>query len=115
MIRKDLFTGELFNPKRINQVFANSKNRIAYHNKRANELRHSAAFINKPMHANLKILNEIMLGIKEKKFHKEYLLGKGFSFNICNNINEYNGKIHYAIYQYIIIILSNEQIKIVKK
>ncbi len=115
MIRKDLFTGEQFVPKRINQVFANSHNRIAYHNKKSNDLRHSAAYINKPLHINLRILNELMLDEKEKTFHKQYLLGKGFSFTVHNHINRHEGKNHYAIYQYIIISLTNEQIKVIKK
>jgi hypothetical protein len=36
---KDPFTNEEFNPKRNNQKFANSKNRIKFHNTRANQLR----------------------------------------------------------------------------
>ena len=63
-MRKDLYTGELFEPKRITQKFANSKNRIAYHNFNATKLRQSIAHINKPLHVNLKILNELMI---EKK------------------------------------------------
>ncbi|MEY4835545.1 hypothetical protein [Flavobacterium sp.] len=115
MIRKDLFTGEPFVPKRINQRFANSFNRISYYNKKANELRHSAAFINKPLHINLRILNELMVGENEKIFFKQYLLGKGFSFNVHNNVKKHDGKNHYAVYDYVIITLTNEQIKIIKK
>jgi hypothetical protein len=114
MTRKDLFTGEPFVPKRINQVFANSYNRVAYHNKKANELRHSAAFINKPLHLNLRILNEIMFNEKEKIFHKQFLFGKNFNFSVHNHVNVYNGKNHYAVYQYTLVNLGNEQIKIIK-
>lgn len=115
MIRKDLFTGEPFVPKRINQRFANSFNRISYYNKKANELRHSAAFINKPLHINLRILNELMHNEDEKIFFKQFLLGKGFSFNVHNNIKNHDGKNHYAIYHYVVITLTNGQIKIIKK
>lgn len=115
MIRKDLFTGELFVPKRINQRFANSFNRISYYNKKANELRHSVAFINKPLHLNLRILNELMSDENEKIFFKQFLLGKGFSFKVHNNVCQHDGKNHYAVYHYIIISLNNEQIKIIKK
>ena len=114
MIRQDLLTGEAFVPQRINQVFANSANRIAYHNKKANQLRHSAAFINKPLHVNLRILNELMKGKKEKTFHKQFLLGKGFSFSVYNHVNFYEGKNHYALYQYTVVNLGNDQIKIIK-
>jgi len=114
MIRNDLLTGEAFTPKRINQVFANSANRIAYHNKKANELRHSSAFINKPLHINHRICNEIMKEKKEAVFHKQFLLGKGFNFNVYNHVNSHDGKNHCAIYQYTIVNLGNEQIKIIK-
>lgn len=114
MIRKDLLTGEAFVPQRINQVFAKSENRIAFHNKKANDLRHSAAFINKPLHVNLRILNELMKGKKERTFHKQYLLGKGFSFSVFNHVNFYEGKNYYAIYEYTVMNLGKDQIKIIK-
>jgi hypothetical protein len=114
MIRKDLLTGEPFSPQRINQVFANADNRIAYHNMKANELRHSAAFINKPLHVNLRILNELMKGKTDKTFHKQFLMGKGFSFLVHNHVNHYEGKNHFAVYQYTVVKLDNEQIKILK-
>jgi len=114
MKRRDLYTNEEFIPKRINQVFATSANRIAYHNKKANELRHFVSYIDKPLHKNLKILNEVMAGEKFKTFHKEFLKGKGFCFNICNHLNNLNGKSYFAIYQYTLISLENEKIKIIK-
>ena len=114
MIRKDLLTGEPFSPQRINQVFANADNRIAYHNMKANELRHSAAYINKPLHVNLRILNSLMKGAKELTFHKQFLLGKGFNFTVHNHVNEYQGKNHFAVFQYTVVNLVNEQIKIIK-
>jgi hypothetical protein len=114
MTRKDLLTGEAFVPQRINQVFANSANRIAYHNMKANELRHSAAYINKPLNVNVRILNELMKGKREKTFHKQYLLGKGFSFSVFNHVNSYEGKNYYAIYEYTLVNLGKDQIKIIK-
>lgn len=114
MTRKDLWTGAIFSPKRINQVFEKPANRVAYHNKKANELRHSLAYINKPLHLNLRICNELMKGKKEVVFHKQFLLGKGFNFSVYNHINVHDGKNHYAIYQYTVINLGNELIKIIK-
>ena len=113
MTRKDLLTGESFLPKRINQKFTNAKNRITYHNKKANELRQSVSYINKPLHINVRILNEIMKAKKEATFHKQFLLGKGFSVNVHTHFEEYDGKNQFAIYQYIIMSMGNEQIKII--
>ena len=113
MLRKVLLTGELFTPKRINQVFSNSANRIAYHNTKANELRHYLAYINKPLQINFRICNEIMKGKKEAVFHKQFLFGKGFSFLVHNHVVSYEGENHYCVFNYILIYLGNEQIKII--
>jgi hypothetical protein len=115
MMRKDLLTGEPFIPKRINQVFKNSTNRIEFYNKKATELRHSAAFINRPLHLNLRILNELMKDKSEKTCYKQFLIGKGLDFSVHSHIIEHDGKNYYAIYHYVIITLPNEQIKIIKK
>ena len=110
---KDLYTNEEFVPIRINQKFAKAENRIKYHNERAKKLRHKIAYINKPLHQNIKILNDIMKNENQKIFHKEYLKGKGFSFNVHTHIDVFEGKNQYAIYQYVCIPLTNEQIKII--
>jgi hypothetical protein len=113
MTRHDLLTGEPFLPKRINQKFISAENRIAYHNQKANELRQSTAFIDKPLHVNLRILNEVMKGKREKTLHKQFLLGKGFSFLVHNQVVKYQDKNHFSVYQYIIITGANDMIKIV--
>ena len=54
---------------------------------------------------------------KEKKellVHREFLLGKGFSFNVNTNMHEHSGKIYYGIYNYFFIV-DNEKIKIIIK
>jgi hypothetical protein len=113
MTRKDLLTGEVFNPKRVNQKFATPLNRVTFHNKKANELRQALAYISKPLHLNIRILNELMTGKKESTFHKEFLKGKGFSFEVHNHVKRYDNKNHFAIYQYVVIPLGNDQIKII--
>lgn len=114
MTRKDLLTGEQFTPKRINQKFASAENRIAFHNLKANELRQRIAYINKPLHKNNQILNTLMAEKKEIVFHKQYLLGMGFNFGVHNHVVKYDGQNHYAIYNYIIIPVGTDQLKIIK-
>jgi hypothetical protein len=114
MTRKDLLTGEVFMPQRINQVFANSFNRIAYHNQKANELRRRISYITKPLLTNVRICNDLMKNKREEVFHKQFLMGKGFSFKVHNHVEEYQGKMHYAVFQFIIVILENDLIKIVR-
>ena len=115
MKRQDLLTNEEFIPLRINQKFANPKNRVKYYNNKANQLRHNNAFVNKPLHNNIRILNELLDKKSEVVFHKQYMAGKGFSFGVHTHYEDYNGKRYIAIYQYIIIPIENEQIKIIKK
>jgi hypothetical protein len=114
MLRKDLLTGELFPPKRINQVFANPMNRIAYHNKKANELRHSCAYINKPLHTNLRILNELMKESNEAVFHKQFLIGKGYEFGIYTHLEKMVGKNQFAIYNFTVFPTDENNIKVIR-
>lgn len=115
MVKTDLLTGEKFEALRINQKFAKPSNRIKYYNQKANQLRHSVAYVNKPLHTNVRILKELMVEKKEEIFHKQFLIGKGFSFGVHTHYAEHNKKVHAAIYHYIIIAVENEQIKIVKR
>jgi len=114
MKRIDLYTKEEFQPKRINQKFANSQNRIKYYNKKANEFRHSIAYINKPIQNNIKILNDLMIKKIEFIFHKQFLLGKGFNIEFYSHITTYEKKMCFAIHNYIVIPLSDDKIKIIK-
>ena len=114
MTRKDLLTNEDFVPSRINQKFASPINRIKYHNQRANALRHSSAFVNKPLMTNLRILNELLIDNFEKVFHKEFLKGKGFNFGVCTHINDTDNKNRFCYYQYTLINGLNDTIKIIK-
>jgi hypothetical protein len=100
MKRNDLLTGEPFVPKRINHKFAKSANRIRFHNRSATKLRHSVQHINKPLHKNLKILNEVMENITKKKIHRQWLLGKGFSFGVMTHYIEFGEEQRKCIYDF---------------
>jgi len=115
MRKKDLLTGEEFETNRINQNFISAKNRIKYYNNKAQKLRRETARINKPLHNNLRILNELLANKTEIIKHKQFLLGMGYSFGVHSHYEKYNGKSCIAIYQYIIVKLENEHIKIIKK
>lgn len=114
-MKTDLLTGEKFEARRINQKFARPQNRIRYYNQKATQQRQSVSYVNKPLHINCRILNELLNGKNEASFHKQFLLGKGFSFAVHTHYVVHNKKTHVAIYQYIIIPMENDQIKVVKK
>jgi hypothetical protein len=112
MTRNDLLTGEKFTPKRITQKFACSENRTRYHNSRANKLRHSLRYVNAPLQQNFKILSELMEGKTEQKFHKQFLLGKGYSFNVFTHYHPLESKNVPCIYFYAISLVENDIITI---
>ena len=55
----DPYTGETFEAKRRNQLFATRQNRIDYHNEQAALLRDEKAPANSPLHRNLQILKPV--------------------------------------------------------
>jgi len=96
------YSGEEFYPKRNNQKFAQLKYRIAYHNEINNKERRARAFIEKKLHRNFKILLELMKEKTKGSFSKEFLKGKGFSFDVLTNYEMYEGINRHAIYNFII-------------
>ena len=101
-IRKCLYSGEEFLPKRNNQVFASKKNRINYHNAINNKLRNELKSINNQLIINYKICKELLGIDKTRLVHKEFLRGKGFDFSFFTNIAENSKKTAYvhAVYEF---------------
>lgn len=87
-IRKCLFSGEEFYPKRNNQVFASKKNRINYHNSINNKLRNELKSTNNQLIMNYKICKELLDKNKSATVHREFLKGKGFDFRFFTNLTE---------------------------
>lgn len=95
-IRKCLYSGEDFYPKRNNQVFATKKNRITYHNNISNLLRNKLKLTNNQLIFNYKILMEILIREKSASVHREFLKGKGFDFKYFTNLTENKSKSGYT-------------------
>ncbi len=113
--KTDPLTGEPFFASRANQVFASDENRIKYNNLKAKTLRDRRSFVDKPLHTNLRILNELMGSKTEIELHRQFLIGKGFDVQVFTHSEEIDGKDYFAIYEFIIIPLPNDQIKIIRK
>lgn len=111
----DPLTGREFIKTRINQRFSSPENRIKYYNQKANEVRHALFYINKPLNTNYRILNQVMGNNEEAVFHKEYLKGKGINFAIHTHYENYEDKARTAIYNFILIALDNNSIKVIRK
>lgn len=78
--RKCLYSGEEFIPRRNNQVFASSKNRISFHNKKNNKLRNELKGTSKQLLKNYQICSELLGNKSNTIIHSEFLKGKGFDF-----------------------------------
>lgn len=111
---KDLLTGEEFIPKKSSQKFACSKNRIKYNNLKAKESKLSRAYIEEPQINNLKILKELLVDKKEGRFHRQFLIGKGFNFYITTHMDKHENVNYPCIYEFMIINLGNDYVKIRK-
>lgn len=112
--RKDPLTGEVFIPKKKTQRFASSENRIKFNNQLATDLRERRAVIDKKINLNHRILLQELDDKDEVILHEMYLEGRGFSFLVFNHIVEHEGVNRNCIYEFIIIILKNNHIKIIR-
>jgi hypothetical protein len=114
-LRKDPITGELFTPHRLNQIYINSKTRIKFNNLKARSIRNEIAYINKPLLKNLTIVKELLKEKTEGEYHKQFLIGKGYSFGVHTHVIKFEDKSHFALYNFIIIPLASDAIKIIKQ
>ena len=113
--RIDPHTEEEFIPKRSNQVFANPRNRIAYNNQRAKELRHKNAPVDKVMKKNIRVLRQEMDGEREKVIHNERLEGAEFNFDAPFGAEMYEGKKVHSLYEFVLFPTDNLHHKIIRK
>ena len=99
-IRTCYYSGERFIPTRQNQKFLTKENRILFHNQQNNQLRKRLSFINKQLLLNFRILIDVLNGEKERIVHKQFLLGKGFSFNVFTHftLSKSSSNYCYCIY-----------------
>lgn len=113
ILRKDLLTGEEFYG-RINQNFKSTSNRVRFYNEKANKIRHSKRDYDNKLHRNFLIMNEILGKNKSGSFHKEFLIGKGYSLGVFTHLASYENQNRYAIYNHLIIPEGESIFKIVK-
>jgi hypothetical protein len=112
--RVDPQTGELFWPKRHNQLFANRKNQIAFNNAKASVKRFEKGTIDKVLDKNRRILKQI-LGEKDGCIvSKDFLLGCGFVFRYYTHVVNIDKETGYCVYEFILKKNENEKYKIWK-
>ncbi|GGE31538.1 hypothetical protein [Psychroflexus planctonicus] len=113
-LRECPFSGELFKPKRSNQKFASSKNRIAYYNQQYRQKRLPLERINQKLFYNYSIL-EIALDSKQKVLvSKDFLIGRGYNFDLLTHLIELGNYPCFGLYNIRITRLDNNQFQIQK-
>lgn len=112
MERKDPLTGEIFIPKRNDQIFANRKNQVEYHNAKAREFRDSASNTNSKLKKNWEILILILNNESIKIVKKDELMFFSFDFTYMTRYVENTGQIF--VYNIAIKELDNDNYRIVK-
>ncbi|MFA6274041.1 MAG: hypothetical protein WC662_02665 [Candidatus Paceibacterota bacterium] len=112
--RKCLYSGEEFIPKKISQRFATPQNRIKYNNQKASQINIERAFVDKHLHTNRNILKELIGNKAEVIVHQEFLRGRGFNFGLTTYFEEYGRRKVPCLYEFMIIALPDQQIKILK-
>jgi hypothetical protein len=112
---KDLLTLEEFKPRRLNQKFSCKENRVKYNNNKANKLRNHLKPINNPLLNNFRILKALLNDEKEKIFHIQFLLGRTYDFSKTTHLVDLGNKKHYAIYDFVLVQLDNDMIKIINQ
>lgn len=103
ILRTCPYSGEEFYPKRHNQRFAHRSYREAFHNNVNNEIRRARSKIDKMLHKTNSVFIQEMKNKDQESFHKEYLIGRGCSFDVMTNYVEYQGVKRQAIYDFLII------------
>jgi hypothetical protein len=113
-MRKDPHTGELFEPKRNNQVFANRNNQVAFNNLKARKNRNKTILLDKRLKKNRTIISNILGANQTVEISKQFLSGNGFDFSVFNRIIKKNEVEVYGIYEFYLQPISNNNFKLGK-
>ena len=79
--RKDPYTGELFTPRRLNQVYASRKNQVSHNNARAPKGRQARLPVLRILERNWQILDQVLGQNPESITSADHIHGLGFNFH----------------------------------
>lgn len=114
LTRIDPLTGEAFIPKRVNHIYVTPSNRKKFNNQKNEALRKERAKINGPLNKTHRLLKKLMEGKNDVKHSKDFLKGYGVELSLFNHVVKINGVPHYAIFEFVLIFLDNNIVKIVR-
>ena len=97
-----------FEAKRQNQIYRSASDRISYNNLQNNFLRKKLSFINKQLLKNYKIADALLGDINDVSVHKQFLRGKGFSFQMFTHVSQKDDDIVFGLYDIAFMKLTDE-------
>jgi hypothetical protein len=98
----------MFEAKRQNQIYRSASDRISHNNLLNNLLRKKLSFINKQLLKNYKIADALIGDYTDVSVHKQFLRGKGFSFQMFTHVSQKEDEIVYGLYDISFMKLTDE-------
>jgi hypothetical protein len=92
------YSKTMFEAKRQNQIYRSASDRISFNNLQNNLLRKRLSFINKQLLKNYKIVDALLGDFTDVSVHKQFLRGKGFSFQMFTHVSDKEDEIVFGLY-----------------
>jgi len=102
------YSNTMFEAKRQNQIYRSASDRISHNNLLNNLLRRKLSFINKQLLKNYKIADALIGNFTDVSVHKQFLRGKGFSFQMFTHVSQKEDEIVYGLYDISFMKLTDE-------
>ena len=102
------YSKTLFEAKRQNQIYRSAFDRVSFNNEQNNLLRKKLSFINKQLLKNYKIADALIGDFTDVSVHKQFLRGKGFSFQMFTHVSQKEDDIVYGLYDISFMKLTDE-------
>ena len=102
------YSKTMFEAKRQNQIYRSASDRISHNNLLNNLLRKKLSFINKQLLKNYKIADALIGDFTDVSVHKQFLRGKGFSFQMFTHVSQKEDEIVYGLYDISFMKLTDE-------
>jgi hypothetical protein len=102
------YSKTMFEAKRQNQIYRSASDRISHNNLLNNLLRKKLSFINKQLLKNYKIADALIADFNDVSVHKQFLRGKGFSFQMFTHVSQKEDEIVYGLYDISFMKLTDE-------
>jgi hypothetical protein len=109
------YSGEVFQSKRKDQIFANAVNRRNYHNQLLSEKRRQKASIDKVLDKNFTVLSEILKDSDSATITKQMLASKGYEIMVFTHLDKGKDDFIICLYHFQIHKTGDENLYLITK